>query len=730
MKKPAKTTATKQSEFGSLDYFRVIAAFLIVAIHTSPLTSVSETSDFLLTRVIARVAVPFFIMVTGYFVASKFFQKEKVDFSSFHNFVRKTLLLYGVAILIYIPVNLYTGYFNYQLTIGKLIKDVFFNGTFYHLWYLPAVVLGIYIVYLLSKKFSIYTVLIITSCLYLIGLLGDNYYFIVKNNNTLNGIYSLLFQLFDYTRNGIFFAPVFLCLGILVKKKYVEDHEKNIGNSHILRKAVIGFTLSMLLFIVEGLYLHFNFESRHDSMFLFLIPSMYYLFLLLLSIKFTANKSLRPISMVIYIIHPFVIIYVRGFAKVIHRESLFIDNSIIHFLSVSILSFMIAYVCYKIHSLWKGSKIHPDSRAWIEINLDNLRHNIDILTSTLPDKCKLMAVVKANAYGHGDIVVSKELNQIGVKDFAVATVFEGIRLRKNGIKGTILVLGYTNPKDFKFLVKYHLIQTVLDYDYAVSLNNFGNKINVHIKIDTGMHRLGIDYDQVNTLSRIFHLNNLRIQGMFTHLCVSDSLHQDDVLFTNHQIHCFYKSIDTLRTMGYDPGKIHIQSSYGVLNYPELQCDYARIGIAMYGVLSNDVETKLSLDLRPVLSVKARIVLTKSIQKGEAISYGRQYIAGDNMKIAIVSMGYADGIPRSLSFDNGYVIVNGEKAPIVGRICMDQFVIDVTNISDVEQNDIVTIIGQDGNIKMTSEEIAIKSGTITNELLSRLGSRLVRTYSST
>lgn len=726
MKDTIKINETKQGEYGSIDYFRMIAAFLIVAIHTSPLSSINDTSDFLLTRVIARVAVPFFIMVTGYFVASKFFTKENNNIS-FHNFIKKTLLLYGVAIILYIPINIYTGYFHKNFTLIKLLKDIIFNGTFYHLWYLPAVVLGIYIIYLLSKKVGIYIVLLITSFLYLIGLLGDNYFFVVKGTPSFRFIYNVLFQLFDYTRNGFFFAPVFLCLGVIAKKHIVENQVKKTDTNKFLIKALIGLILSMVLFIAEGLYLHFHFENRHDSMYLFLVPTMYYLFMMLLSIKIKPNKGLRLLSMVIYIVHPFVIIYVRGFAKVINRENLFINNSVIHFISVSLISFLIGYLCLKITNMWKRTRINPDSRAWIEINLDNLKHNINTLKSVLPNQCTLMAVVKANAYGHGDIAISKELNKIDVKDFAVATVYEGIRLRKNGIKGNILVLGYTNPKDFKFLVKYHLIQTVLDYDYAVSLNNFGYKVNVHIKIDTGMHRLGIDYDRISTLSQIFHLQNLKIKGMFTHLCVSDSLHQDDILFTNHQIHCFYKTIDSLRSMGYNPGKIHIQSSYGVLNYPELQCDYARIGIAMYGVLSNDVETKLSLDLKPVLSVKARIVLTKSIQQGEAISYGRQYIATDNMKIAIVSMGYADGIPRSLSFDNGYVIVNGEKAPIVGRICMDQFVIDITDISDVEQNDVVTIIGQDGNIKMTSEEIAIKSGTITNELLSRLGSRLVRTY---
>lgn len=340
-----------------------------------------------------------------------------------------------------------------------------------------------------------------------------------------------------------------------------------------------------------------------------------------------------------------------------------------------------------------------------------------------------MAVVKANAYGHGDVEVSKALNRAGVYSFAVATITEGIDLRKHGVEGDILVLGYTNPKDISSLVHYHLIQTVVDSTYAETLNRYGKKIKVHIKLDTGMHRLGEMFDNIPNIKRIYGCKNLIIGGTYSHLCVADSLNPSDIEFSRYQIDCFYQTIKCMDDLGLDPGKIHIQSSYGVLNYPELQCDYARIGIALYGVLSSkDDKTKLSVDLRPVLSLKARIVTIKQIAIGETVGYGRQFTADRDTKIAVVSIGYADGLPRNLSCGRGAVLINGEYAPIIGRVCMDQLMVDITHIKNVEQGDVVTIIGQDGRGRISAEQIAKESGTITNELLSRLGNRLERIYS--
>ncbi len=722
-------TAFPNKNYEGLDYFRILAAFLIVAIHTFPLTSLNSTADLVFTRIIARIAVPFFFMITGFFLLSGYVKgapasiygsqpRLKTDTTSLKKFFSKIGNLYGIAILIYLPVNLYSGYFNQSHLAVTVMRDVAFNGTFYHLWYLPAAILGVGFVYVLFRNLNGKTVILFSSLLYLIGLMGDSYYGITAGVPWLKAFYGLLFQIFDYTRNGIFYAPVFLVMGAAIAHS---------GRKLPANKCVYGLIISTILLIFEGILIHQSVQ-RHDSMYIFLIPVMYYLFHLLLLRQGNRHKSLGTISMVIYIIHPFAIILVRGFAKILGLERFLIYNSILHYFAVCILSFIFGVVFVYLSRFFKKDNPDTKGRAWIEINLKHLKANVKELCSLLPKDCTLMAVVKANAYGHGDIRISKELNKLGVYSFAVATLSEGVQLRKNGMKGEILILGYTHPQDFKYLVKYNLIQTVVDFEYARILNDYGKKIKVHIKMDTGMHRLGENYNNISNLEAVFQLENLIILGTYTHLSVSNSLLKEDIDFTRAQIEHFYKTIKRLKDLGCNPGKLHIQSSYGVLNYPKLHCDYARIGIALYGVLSsaND-RTRISADLKPVLAVKARIVMTKTIDKGDAVSYGRMFTASESRKIAAVTIGYADGIPRNL--EDGYILVNGQRAPVIGRICMDQLMIDVTDISGVETDEIVTVIGREGHEQICAEEIASKSGTITNELLTRLGNRLKRIYLS-
>jgi serine/alanine racemase len=362
----------------------------------------------------------------------------------------------------------------------------------------------------------------------------------------------------------------------------------------------------------------------------------------------------------------------------------------------------------------------------MEINLDHLRHNVKALQRLLPHNCDIMAVVKANAYGHGDIAIANELCKIGVRAFAVATVSEGIRLRQNGIKGDILVMGYSHPDELPQLIRYRLIQTVIDEDYARVLNECGKTIRVHVKIDTGMARLGEAYDNISALRSVYTCQHLSVEGIYTHLAVSDSLAPDDVAFTRRQLRRFHGAVEQIRKMGFDPGKMHVQSSYGVLNDArEESYDLARIGIAMYGVLSRPGErTKHSVDLRPVLALKARVAAVKELEAGNAVGYGRAFVARRPTRIAVLAIGYADGIPRSLS-GIGAVLIHGKRAPIVGLICMDQMMVDVTEIAETRAGDVVTLIGQDGAEEISAEQMAAAAGTITNEWLSRLGSRLER-----
>jgi serine/alanine racemase len=253
-------------------------------------------------------------------------------------------------------------------------------------------------------------------------------------------------------------------------------------------------------------------------------------------------------------------------------------------------------------------------------------------------------------------------------------------------------------------------------------------LRIHIKINTGMNRLGEDFCHVSETEAVFRFKNLRVTGIFTHLCASDSLEPDDVAFTNRQIQDFYSLLNKLKAGGLLLPKIHIQSSYGVLNYLELKCDYARIGIALYGVLSKPGErTRLSPDLKPVLSLKSRVSLIRPVNAGESVGYGREFTARKESRIAVVTAGFADGVPRSLSSGKGFVLIGGRRAPIAGRICMDQFMADVTGIPDVKEGDVVTLIGRDGSEEISAEQAAGAAGTITNELLSRVGGRLKRVY---
>ncbi|HEX2926548.1 MAG TPA: serine racemase VanT catalytic subunit, partial [Ruminiclostridium sp.] len=493
-----------------------------------------------------------------------------------------------------------------------------------------------------------------------------------------------------------------------------------------------GLSVSMTALIAEGLILNRYSLQRHDSMYIMLIPVMIFLFRILLMIKGKSRKTLRDISMLIYILHPLCIVLVRGFAKAAGLERYLIGNSILHFIAVTLSalagSFILVYLYNRLIPRNRQNRQVETCRAWAEIDLDSLKHNVKQLQQILPDDCSLMAVVKSNAYGHGDLEISRVLNKMGIEAFAVATLQEGIELRRHGIKGEILILGYTHPDEASLLVRNDLTQTIVDYDYGEMLNNTGFKIKVHVKIDTGMHRLGESDDSLLNIDRIYQCKNLTVNGTFTHLSAADSLDASNVAFTKAQVRKFYKTLEHLESRHCNPNKIHIQNSYGILNYPELDCDYARVGIALYGVLSKENDTtRICADLKPVLSLKARVVLTREIKQGESVGYSRNFVAKQNTKIAVLCIGYADGIPRNLSCGRGYVLIKGKRAEIIGNICMDQLTVDITGIPGVQQGDIATLIGRDGDEEITAESVASRAGTITNELLSRLGSRINRVY---
>lgn len=363
------------------------------------------------------------------------------------------------------------------------------------------------------------------------------------------------------------------------------------------------------------------------------------------------------------------------------------------------------------------------NRAWREVNLDTLTHNAQTLQAALAPGCCLMAVVKADAYGHGAIPVARRLEAEGVNAFAVACLEEGISLRRAGVRGKILILGCTPPEMAAQIYQWGLIQTVVDEDHGQALAAQGMPLSVHLALDTGMHRLGIPAEDHKALRRLYELPYLNIEGVFSHLCVSDSLEAEDVAFTHAQLERFYGAVQWLKTHGLDPGKVHIQASYGIWNLPPQPCSWARAGIALYGVSSNDVPTERKLDLRPVLSLRARVTSVRTLLPGEGAGYGLAFRADKMCRIAVVAVGYADGLPRSLSQQGGEVLLHGTRCSMVGRMCMDQLLVDVTDVSCVKPGDVATIIGSDGWQVIRAEAVAGQCGTITNELLSRLGHRL-------
>ena len=249
---------------------------------------------------------------------------------------------------------------------------------------------------------------------------------------------------------------------------------------------------------------------------------------------------------------------------------------------------------------------------------------------------------------------------------------------------------------------------------------------MHLKINTGLNRIGENYKNIENFIKIFNMPNLNILGFFTHLAVADSLDNRDINFTMYQINNFDYCINQLRSAGYNPGKLHVQNTYGTLNYSNLNYDYVRIGIGMYGIFNNYEHTnnsKSPIKLMPVLSVKSRISSIHEIEKNNSVSYGRKFIADKNYKIATVSIGYADGYPRNLSNKGITVLLNGHYAEIIGTICMDQLIINISNIPNVNVGDIVTLVGRENSISV--ESLSYKSNSISNEFLCRFGTRLPR-----
>lgn len=269
--------------------------------------------------------------------------------------------------------------------------------------------------------------------------------------------------------------------------------------------------------------------------------------------------------------------------------------------------------------------MYQKSRAWIELDMENLGKNVAFFRRTLPEGCRLMPAVKANAYGHGAVPIGRELQRLGITDYCVASAEEGKELREAGIGGTILVLGYTHPRDFEALETHHLTQTVVDMAYAKSLMDCGRELDVHVGIDTGMHRLGISWERAKEIAGLPKKNGIRITGVFSHLCMADGRGAEAEKVTRQQIARFDTAMNSLRDAGIREISTHLQSSYGVLNYPECRYDLARTGIALYGVKSRGKDvSRVVAEVFPVLSLKSRIACIQRVPAGEGADMGTRF----------------------------------------------------------------------------------------------------------
>lgn len=323
---------------GQIDSFRIAASLLIIAIHTGPFSSVNETADFLFTYCFARIGVPFFLMTTGYFVLAPCFRNGFCHTVGLRKFLIKTTAVYLAATLLYLPVNLYAGHLS--LHPGIWLKDIIFDGTFYHLWYLPAAILGCLLLVCLLKKLPFFAVTVTVLLLYAIGLLGDSYYHVLDGLPAATAFYDILFGISSYTRNGIFYAPVFLLLGL-----FLRQYKKKFSLSLL----AFCFFLSMVGMLAEGYITFVSDLQRHNSMYLFLLPCMFFLFQLLLKIPGKSSKTLRNASLLIYILHPICIIGVRGIAKVTGLSKLLVENSPVHYIMVCLLTVLTAGIIVAIH---------------------------------------------------------------------------------------------------------------------------------------------------------------------------------------------------------------------------------------------------------------------------------------------------------------------------------------------------------------------------------------------
>ncbi len=381
---------------------------------------------------------------------------------------------------------------------------------------------------------------------------------------------------------------------------------------------------------------------------------------------------------------------------------------------------------------------HPIT--WAEVNLDAYAHNIRELRRITRSPARLMAVVKANGYGHGSVEVAREALQNGAQYLGVARINEAIPLREAGLEVPILIFGYTPPDLAPLLIDYELTQTVYSLSTASALSEqatrIGKKIIIHLKVDSGMGRLGFlltatndtrddiaTQNSVRAIETISRLPGLTVEGIFTHFATADSAEKS---YADMQLDRFMDLLTRLQKQGLEPPVRHAANSGALIDMPDSHLDMVRPGIATYGLHPSDEVNKSRVDLRPVMSLKSRIIHLKRVPPGFNISYGITFQTKNHTTIATVPVGYADGFNRLLS-SRGHMLVHGQRVPIVGRVCMDLTMLDVGEVSGVALEDEVVVFGEQGNEAVTADEIASGLDTINYEIVSTITARVPRIY---
>ena len=370
-----------------------------------------------------------------------------------------------------------------------------------------------------------------------------------------------------------------------------------------------------------------------------------------------------------------------------------------------------------------------EERVLAIVDLDAIASNIKNIRAKVDKNSGIIGIIKADAYGHGSVETAKVLLDNGADWLAVAVVDEGLNLRKNGITAPILLLGYTPELRLNDVINNGFIQTVYSYDTAKKLSDaasaLGKKAVIHIKIDTGMGRIGyrVNEESADEIVKISKLPNIDVNGMFTHFSTAD---EADKAYTLEQYNKFVKMNDMLEERGLHIPVKHAANSAAIMDFDNMMFNMVRPGIILYGAYPSDEVKKENLLLSPAMSIKTHVSYVKDVNEGDSISYGRKYTAPSKRRIATIPVGYADGFIRAYS-KGGKVLVRGEYAPIVGRICMDQFMVDVTDIDGVEVNDEVVLMGKQGDKEITADFIASVLDTINYEVFCTLSKRVPRQY---